>query len=81
MPASIFAIGFVVLNCSNEIFIIAVNGAANSIPVTPHSIHQKINAKIMVTGCNPNAFPNNLGSNSIESINSIMLDIDDNIQT
>ena len=40
----------------------AVNGAANNIPVIPHNIPQDIKASIIVTGCNPNALPNNFGS-------------------
>ena len=55
--------GLVVSDWSKLILIIAVKGAANNIPVIPQSIPQKINARIMVTGCNPNAWPNNFGSN------------------
>ena len=51
-----------VLNCSKDIFIIAVIGAANNTPITPHSNPQKISAKMIVTGCNLRAEPIIFGS-------------------
>ena len=49
-PSSKRANGRVVSNFSNEIFIIAVMGAAKKTPTTPHKIPQKIKDKIIVTG-------------------------------
>ena len=54
--------GKVVSNFSNEIFTIAVIGAANKTPIIPQIIPQKINDRITVIGCKPNALPNILGS-------------------
>ena len=62
LPSSNLAKDLVVSNCSKDIFIIAVTGAARKTPVTPHSIPQKISDTIIVTGCNLKAEPITLGS-------------------
>ena len=62
LPSSNRAIGLVVLYCSKDIFIIAVIGAANRTPITPHSKPQKISANIIVTGCKLRAEPRTFGS-------------------
>ena len=50
LPSSSRAKGNVVSNFSKLIFIIAVIGAANKIPIKPQIIPQKIKDKIIVTG-------------------------------
>ena len=62
MPASNFANGKVVSNFSNDIFNIAVIGAANNTPIIPQSIPQKISERIIVTGCSFKAEPISFGS-------------------
>ena len=61
-PSNILAIGLVVSDCSKEILIIAVIGAASKTPITPHNMPQKIKDKIIVTGWSLRAEPINLGS-------------------
>ena len=75
MPASILAIGFVALNCSHEIFIIAVIGAANNTPIIPQIIPQKISAKIIVTGCKLSAEPMSFGSIKSPTITFVIVGI------
>ena len=71
MPSSNRAIGLVVVNCSKDIFIIAVIGAANRTPIIPHNNPQKISAKTIVTGCKLRALPINFGSIKSPIINLI----------
>ena len=61
-PSNNLAKGSVVSNFSNEIFTIAVIGAANKTPIIPHIIPQKISDSIIVIGWRPNVSPKSLGS-------------------
>lgn len=45
---SIIAIGFVVLNWANIIFILAISGTARNAPIIPHIPDQNISATMMI---------------------------------
>ena len=68
LPSNNLAICFVVLNLSNVILIIAVNGAASNTPIKPQIIPQNINDKIIVIGWRPKLSPKTFGSIKLPTI-------------